>query len=113
MATRLRKALAAFYEEAPASVPVRIILVRGSYRPVFSTYVPPAKEQADATDAAPEDEASTAPEQTIAPPPHKLRRSNIIIGLLTVLLLAAVVYIAWDVLFYMSGTDNLSIFDQD
>ena len=112
MATRLRKALAAFYDEAP-SVPVRIVLVRGSYRPVFSTYVPQAKEQTDATDAAPVDEASTAPDPTLAPTPRKLKRSNIIIALLVVLLIAAVVYIAWDVLFYMSGTDNLSIFDQD
>jgi len=115
MATRLRKALVAFYDEAPEDVPTKIMLVRGSYRPVFSPYEPQAQaqEQVDTTDAAPVDMASTSPEPTAALPPHKLRRFHLIIALLVVLLLAATAYIAWDILVYMSGTDNLSIFDPD
>lgn len=82
VATRLRKALDAFYDDPAAAVPVRISIIRGSYRPIFTPFHPlPPKP-----DGKPR--ITRADAQT--------RRYQIIITVLLFLLMAVITYVVWD-----------------
>lgn len=87
LATRLRKALADFYEDA-VDVPVRISLVRGSYRPQFAPN-PPVLARANFSAPPAASPAST-------PVLQQVRRYHLIITVLMTLLILAITFIIWN-----------------
>ena len=105
VANRLRKALDSFYEERSATVPVHIMLVRGSYRPSFQAAPRPANDDARPAGAgrkAPPTKPldDTGPQRELSPVQHSApeasRRVYLqIIGLLAALLVCALIYIGW------------------
>ncbi len=87
VANRLRKALDRVYQDENDAIPIRIRLVQGSYRPIFTLN--------GQTDTA-------KPEKSSEPtsPPRALYTSttlryHLIIGFLLVLLMIAIAYIIW------------------
>jgi len=105
VANRLRKALDSFYEERSATVPVHIMLVRGSYRPSFQAGPRPANDDARATAAGRKAPPSkpvddTVPQRELDPARPDVSKASHhvylrIIGLLATLLVCALVYIGW------------------
>jgi len=84
VANRLRHALNRFNAEPAVDLPVRIKLVKGSYRPVFTT-------------GDVEVEAADTDEVLIAPnPSSRTRRCRQIITVLSILLVLALTYMVWD-----------------
>ncbi len=104
IATRLRKALDAFYAEAGAKVPIRIKLVRGSYRPVFLPIAPKR---------LPSEEAPEARSAARLLQQRQLRRYRIIISVLLILLTLLFTYLIWHVDYHMRvhPTETLIPFD--
>jgi hypothetical protein len=102
VANRLRKALDRFYSDMGDTVPIRIKLVKGSYRPVF---VPRGSEE----DQQPDTPASTFEESgRTSPAKQGLSRFCItIIVVLSVLLALSVAYVGWDLMGF--SPDNIGI----
>lgn len=89
IANRLRKALDNAYARDDVEVPVRIELIRGSYRPVFHRVAPPEREPAGRKAARPVSEMAQPA------PLRPSRRYVLIISLLSILLALALGYITW------------------
>jgi hypothetical protein len=88
VATRLRRAIDAAYDEEAIKVPVRIRLNKGSYRPRFEPF-----DQAVAEPLEP----PPPPARATPPPEHPTQRYVIVIVVLLALLALSALYIGWDV----------------
>lgn len=94
MATRLRKALAGVYDEMPSSIPVEIMLFRGSYRPTFSrrTVSRPVEGKSAFEDPTPALRASE----------KSLHRYLVAVIVLSLLLAISMIYLVWDLVGHLS-----------
>ena len=94
IANRLRKALDGVYASEDIEIPVRIELVRGSYRPVFRRMKRPANKPAKHnTDQA-------VPDDALPAPARPSRRYLLVISVLSVLLALALGYIGWHLIYH-------------
>ncbi len=84
-----------FYDEAPTDVPIQIMLVRGSYRPIFTRLMPSAPVMNKSPSDSPVEAARAVSEKT-------LHRYFLAVVVLSALLAVSLLYLVWDLVGHLS-----------